>query len=220
MLLIRFPVSLSTITKNPSLVIVKTKLLINVGVNSELIFCLQLIIPVSASIEKNSLVLFFFSVSPAFSIEIGVVDLNEALNQSESGIRSKNILERRGRQKQQEFKLEESELRKLADELRNNPLLAPKAKDEKQQELINRQQQMREKVRAFEQEMRLEERRLSEAIFKELKTVIRSISINEKLDLVLEKNAAQVILYMKEDTTDLTQKVIDEYNALKKSGNE
>ena len=165
-----------------------------------------------------TLVLFFCSTSPAFSIEIGVVNLNEALNQSESGIRSKNILERRGRQKQQEFKLEESELRKLADDLRNNPLLAPKAKKDKQQELITRQQQLREKVRAFEQEMRLEERRLSEAIFKELKTVIRSISIDEKLDLVLEKNAAQVILYMKEDTTDLTQKVIDDYNTLKKSG--
>ena len=165
-------------------------------------------------------ILFLFSVSQAFSIEIGVVDLNEALNQSESGIRSKNILERRGRQKQQEFKLEESELRKIADDLRNNPLLAPKAKADKQQELITRQQQLREKVRVFEQEMRLEERRLSEAIFKELKTVIRSISINQKLDLVLEKNAAQVILYMKEDTTDLTQKVIDDYNTLKKSGNE
>ena len=165
-------------------------------------------------------ILFLFSVSQAFSIEIGVVDLNEALNQSESGIRSKNILERRGRQKQQEFKLEESELRKIADDLRNNPLLAPKAKADKQQELITRQQQLREKVRAFEQEMRLEERRLSEAIFKELKTVIRSISINEKLDMVLEKNAAQVILFMKEDTTDLTQKVIDDYNTLKKSGDE
>ena len=165
-------------------------------------------------------ILFLFSVSQAFSIEIGVVDLNEALNQSESGIRSKNILERRGRQKQQEFKLEESELRKIADDLRNNPLLAPKAKADKQQELITRQQQLREKVRVFEQEMRLEERRLSEAIFKELKTVIRSISINQKLDLVLEKNAAQVILFMKEDTTDLTQKVIDDYNTLKKSGDE
>ena len=167
-----------------------------------------------------TLILFFCSASPAFSIEIGVVDMNEALNQSEPGIRSKNILERRGRQKQQEFKLEESELREIANDLRNNPLLAPKAKEEKQQELITRQQQLREKVRVFEQEIRLEERRLSEAIFKELKTVIRSISINEKLDLVLEKNAAQVILYMKEDTTEITQKVIDEYNALKKSANE
>ena len=167
-----------------------------------------------------TIMLFLCSVSPELPIEIGIVDLNEALNQSEAGIRSKNILERRGRQKQQEFKLEESELRKLADDLRNNPLLAPKAKEDKKQELISRQQQLRENVRAFEQEMRLEERRLSEAIFKEIKTVIRSISINEKLDLVLEKNAAQVILFMKEDTIDLTQRIIDDYNNLKKSGNE
>ena len=160
----------------------------------------------------------FSMFTQASAFEIGVVDLNQALNQSEPGIRSKNILERRGRQKQQEFKLEESELRKLAEDLRNNPLLTPKAKTNKEQDLIARQQQLREKVRSIEQEMRLEERRLTEVIFKELKTVIRSISIKEKLDLVLEKNAAQVILYMKEDTTDLTQKVIDEYNALKQDG--
>ncbi len=164
------------------------------------------------------LLAFFCTISPAFALEIGVVDLNEALNRSEAGIRSKNVLERRGRQKQQEFKLEESELRKLAKDLRNNPLLTAKAKDDKEQELILRQQKLREKVRTVEQEMRLEERRLTEVIFLELKTVIRSISIKEKLDLVLEKNAAQIILYMKEDTTDLTQKVIDAYNALKQSG--
>ena len=177
--------------------------------------------------SKNKIMKYLFAIfalasfsmfTQASAFEIGVVDLNQALNQSEPGIRSKNILERRGRQKQQEFKLEESELRKLAEDLRNNPLLTPKAKTNKEKELIARQQQLREKVRSIEQEMRLEERRLTEVIFKELKTVIRSISIKEKLDLVLEKNAAQVILYMKEDTTDLTQKVIDEYNALKQDG--
>jgi len=160
----------------------------------------------------------FYLSSPVFAIEIGVVDLNEALNQSEAGIRSKNILERRGRQKQQEFKLEESELRKLAADLRNNPLLTSKAKASKEKELIARQQQLREQVRKVEQEMRAEERRLTEVIFQELKTVIRSISIKEKLDLVLEKNAAQIILYMKQDTTDMTQKVIDAYNSLKQTG--
>ena len=160
----------------------------------------------------------FYLSSPVFAMEIGVVDLNEALNQSEAGIRSKNILERRGRQKQKEFKLEESALRKLADDLRNNPLLTSKAKASKEKELIARQQQLREQVRKVEQEMRAEERRLTEVIFQELKTVIRSISIKEKLDLVLEKNAAQIILYMKQDTTDMTQKVIDAYNSLKQTG--
>ena len=40
-------------------------------------------------------------------MKIGVVDLNRALNESEAGIRSKNVLETKVRQKQQEFKLEE-----------------------------------------------------------------------------------------------------------------
>ena len=165
-----------------------------------------------------SLIIFFFLPIPGFSIEIGMVDLNEALNQSEAGIRSKNILERRGRQKQKEFKLEESEIRKVAEDLRNNPLLTPKAKVDKERELINRQQKLRDQVRKFEQGMRLEERRLTESIFREIKTVIRKISIKEKLDLVLEKNAAQIILYMKKDTIDITQKVIDAYNLLKETG--
>ena len=84
--------------------------------------------------------------------------------------------------------------------------------------MIARQQQLREQVRKVEQEMRAEERRLTEIIFQELKTVIRSIAIKEKSDLVLEKNAAQIILYMKQDTTDMTQKVIDAYNSLKQTG--
>ena len=165
-----------------------------------------------------SIIIFFCFSIPVFSIEIGMVDLNEALNQSEAGIRSKNILERRGRQKQKEFKLEESEIRKLAEDLRNNPLLTPKAKVDKERILIERQQKLREQVRNFEKEIRMEERRITEGIFKEIKTVIRKISIKEKLDLVLEKNAAQIILYMKNDTLDLTQKVIDAYNLLKETG--
>jgi len=165
-----------------------------------------------------NLIIFLYLPIPAFSIQIGMVDLNEALNQSEAGIRSKNILERRGLQKQKEFKLEESDIRKLAEDLRNNPLLTPKAKVDKERELIDRQKNLREKIRKFEQEIRLEERRLSENIFREIKTVIRKISIKEKLDLVLEKNAAQIILYMKKDTRDITQKVIDAYNLLKETG--
>ena len=165
-----------------------------------------------------SLLIFFCFSIPVFAIEIGMVDLNEALNQSEAGIRSKNILERRGLQKQKEFKLEESEIRKLAEDLRNNPLLTPKAKVDKERDLIDRQQKLRGKVRNFEQEIRLEERRITEGIFREIKTVIRKISIKENLDLVLEKNAAQIILYMNKDTLDLTQKVIDAYNLLKETG--
>ena len=164
-----------------------------------------------------SFLFFWLAATHADALEIGVVDLNRALNESEAGIRSKNILESRGRQKQQEFKLEEEELRELAEELRSNPLLTPKARKKKQDELQSRQRTLREKAQKFEQELRSEERMFTEQIFKELKGAIRTVSLREKFDLVLERNAAQVILYMKEDTTDLTQKVIDYYNSLKQS---
>ena len=79
------------------------------------------------------------------------------------------------------------------------------------------QQALRAKVQQFEQQLRGEERRFTEEIFRELKGAIRTVSIRDKYDLVLEKNAAQVILYMKQETTDFTQKVIDHYNSLKAS---
>ncbi len=167
-----------------------------------------------------SVILFFCMISNSHALDIGVVDLNRALNESEEGMRSKNLLESRGRQKQQEFKVEEEELMQIAEDLRNNPLLTPKAKQEKEQELQNRQRILREKVRKFEQELRLEERKLTEAIFKDLKAAIRTVSQRNEYDLVLEKNAAQVILYMKEETTDLTQKIIDYYNSLKHQNSE
>ena len=155
--------------------------------------------------------------SPAWALKIGVVDLNRALNESETGIRSRNVLEARGRQKQKEFQEEEEELRQLVEKLRNNPLLTQSARQQKEQEVQRRQQQLQEQVRQFEQVLRGQERQLTEGIFNELKGSIRSVSIREQFDLVLERNAAQVILYMKEDITDLTQKVIDHYNALKAS---
>ena len=76
---------------------------------------------------------------------------------------------------------------------------------------------IRDRVQQFEQQLRGEERRFTEEIFRELKGAIRTVSIRNKYDLVLEKNAAQVILYMKQETTDFTQKVIDHYNSLKAS---
>ena len=131
-----------------------------------------------------SVILFVFSISNAHALEIGVVDLNRALNESEEGMRSKNLLESRGRQKQQEFKVEEEELMQIAEDLRNNPLLTPKAKQEKEQELQNRQRILREKVRQFEQELRLEERKLTEAIFQDLKAAIRTVE-NETLNFTV-----------------------------------
>ncbi len=164
--------------------------------------------------------LFFFifcHTLAAAPLKIGFVDLNRALNESETGIRSKNLLEAEGRQKQQELKLEQEELQKNVQELRDNLLLKPEAKHQKEVALKQQEQALVQKSRRFEQELRQKERQFTEKIFKELKAVIRTVAKKEKFDLVLEKNAAEVILYMSNTTADLTEQVIDHYNSLKSS---
>ncbi|MBF0286229.1 MAG: OmpH family outer membrane protein [SAR324 cluster bacterium] len=165
-------------------------------------------------------ILFFFIFChnlTAAPFKIAVVDLNRSLNESEAGIRSKNLLEAEGRQKQQELKIEQDELRKNAQELRDNMLLKPEAKQQKESALKQQEQSLVQKSRRFEQELRQKERQFTEKIFKELKAVIRTVAKKDKFDLVLEKNAAEIILYMNNTTTDLTEKVIDHYNSLKSS---
>ncbi|MGK5094105.1 OmpH family outer membrane protein [Deltaproteobacteria bacterium TL4] len=156
-----------------------------------------------------------FAHTSAFAIKIGVVNLNQALNESETGIRYKHVLETESRQKQEALKLEEEDLRKLADDIQNNPLLSPDSKRQKEQDFKERQSNLREKVRSIEQELRAKERQFTEEVFKELKSAIRTVAMKNKYDLVLEKNASEIILYMKEEKTDFTQEVIDYYNQLK-----
>ncbi len=160
--------------------------------------------------------LLLLATTPAWALKIGVVDLNRALNESEEGIRSKQLLEAQSMQKQQQLRAQEEELQKMAGELRNNPLLTNEARQQKELELRQKQQGLQGQLRQYEQQLRGDERNLTMKIFDELRGVIRTISLREEFDLVLERNAEQqVILFMKENPTDLTQEVIDHYNRLK-----
>lgn len=160
-------------------------------------------------------VLLFASNSYTKDLSIGLVDLNRALNESEEGIRSKNLLEAESQQKESEIRLQENELRSEIEKYQNNVLLSQDAKAKKEQELIAKEQLLRQRIEQLDLELRTKERQMTETIFNELKTVIRTVSLQGDYDLVLEKNAAEIILFMKMDTVDVTQKVIDHYNSLK-----
>lgn len=154
-------------------------------------------------------------VTSAAPFKIGVVHLNQALNNSEEGIRSKNVLESEGRQKQKELQLEQEGLKQQAIALRDNLLLTAAAKKQKENDLRAQEQALLKKSQQFEQTIRQRERQMTLQIFKELKAVIRTVAKKEKYDLVLEKTASEIILYMNNETVDLTEKVIDHYNSLK-----
>lgn len=154
-------------------------------------------------------------VSALETLEIGIVDLNRAINESEEGIRSRNLLEEEGRRMQQELNLEEEALRNQAVKLRENLLLTETAKKEKEAELKQQEQALIQKGQQFEQSLRSKERQMTNQMINELKAVIRTVARNGKFDVVLEKTTSEIILYIRNEITDLTEEVIDHYNSLK-----
>jgi outer membrane protein len=151
------------------------------------------------------------------NLKIGVVDMNKALNESAAGARSKNILLTAKNQKENELKAKEQELIKLRSELQTNIMLTAEAKARKEQEMQDREQSLRREVQKAQQELQSQERKLTESIFLELKTVLDQVAKEGRFDLVLEQNASQVILYHKAPFIDITDKVIEEYNKFQKS---
>ena len=164
-------------------------------------------------------ILVCLSITPQVSaqekLEIGIVDLNRAINESEEGIRSRNLLEEEGRRMQQELNLEEEALRKQAIQLRENLLLTETAREEKEAELKQQEQALIQKGQQYEQAIRSKERQMTNQMINDLKAVIRTVARNGKFDVVLEKTASEIILYIRNEITDLTEDVIDHYNSLK-----
>ena len=146
------------------------------------------------------------------NLRIAVVNLNQALNQSSAGERSKSILLASKKQKENELKAKESELKKKLDALKNNILLTKEARKKQEEELVSQQRQLGNEVRNAQRELQAKERKLTESIFIELKTVINQIAKEDNFDLILEKNASSIILFSKTKFENITEKVIERYN--------
>ena len=145
-------------------------------------------------------------------LKIAVVNINEALNRSTAGERSKNILLASKSQLENELKTKEEALKKKHDDLQNNILLTKEAREARERDLRDQERQLRKDVQDAQRELQDKERKLTESIFVELRTVIDAIAKEGQYDLIVEQNAANVILYSKTRFEDLTDKVIERYN--------
>lgn len=150
----------------------------------------------------------------AAGLRIAVVDLNTALNESEAGKRSKKILRADKAQMESELKAKETSLKEAREELDNNILLTGAARAEREVELRNMERQLRNAVQQAQKELQDKERRYTETIFNELKTVINLVSKEDGWDIVLEKASSQVILYSRFEMADITDKVIERYKQI------
>lgn len=146
-------------------------------------------------------------------LKIGVVHLNRALNQSAAGERSKQVLRAARDQMEANLKAKERELKSLREELEQNMMLTEEARSQRQQQLRQREQELRQEVQQAQNELQDRERKLTESIFVELRTIIERIGEERNFDLVLEQNAAQVVLFSTAPLRDITDEVIERYDA-------
>lgn len=146
------------------------------------------------------------------NLKIAVVDLNMALNRSEAGKRSRTILLASKNQIENELKSKETELKKKLDSLKNNIMLTDGARIKQEKELRGQQRALGKEVRGAQRELQTKERKLTESIFIELKTVINEIAREDDFDIVLDKNASSVILFSKAKFQNITEKVITRYD--------
>jgi outer membrane protein len=162
-------------------------------------------------------ILLFLLTSSVFAqsaFKVGYVNMNRAINQSDEGRRSKKFLEAQFNATRQGLDVKRQTIQVKERELSEGLMLSVEAKAQKTRELGQLKTELKTEMKREQDNIRRDEQRHTKKIFQDLLTVVKTVSEAEKLDLVLEYNVSQTILYSRLEFNDITEKVILEYNKL------
>lgn len=148
------------------------------------------------------------------NMKIGYVILNQAINTSQEGQRSKKFLEAQANRTKQVLSEKERAIITSEQDLQNNIMLNEATKTQKRAEIEKMKNEYRQEVANAQQSLRQNEARHTQKILNDLIQVIDKIAKAEDYDLVLEFNLKQTILYSKAQMTDITAQVVREYDKL------
>lgn len=155
---------------------------------------------------------FFTLAANAGENKIGYIDLQKALNESTKGKEAKVELEATMKKLQGEINTRMAEREKLKTELEKQSLvLSADAKRKKADSLEKLEKEIERMISDSNAEMQKKQRDKEVAILKDLKGIIDDIGKKEGYTIILPSD---IILYSNEGI-DLTQSLIDRYNAQK-----
>ena len=151
----------------------------------------------------------------AAEMKIGVVDLQKAMELSEEGQKAKAVFQKKVEQVQKDLKAKQDELSLLKEEIdRQGLLLSDDARVEKQSSYQLGLKDFKRQYEDAQEELRLEDAKLSEKIIKDLQAIIEDYGEKQKFDLILEKT--QSGLMHRNSNLDITSKIILLYDDSKK----
>jgi outer membrane protein len=151
----------------------------------------------------------------AAEMKIGVVDLQKAMELSEEGQKAKALFQKKVEQVQKDLKAKQDELGLLKEEIdRQSLLLSDDARMEKQSSYQLGLKDFKRQYEDAQEELRLEDAKLSEKIIKDLQAIIEDFGGKEGYDLILEKTQSAVMY--RNAKYDVTSKIIILYDESKR----
>ncbi len=152
------------------------------------------------------------ATGPVVAGKIGVVDMQRVLNMSEAGKAASAELNAKGEAmekalaaKKSDFEEERKSFEKKAS------MMTADARDDKQRELRIKYSDLRDLERKYAEDLKRLEATLREGILNEVIQILEDIGKREGYALIVDKVEAGVVY--SPANTDLTDRVIKEYNA-------
>ena len=170
---------------------------------------------VSSATLKVSLVLLMLT-APAYAVDvakIGVVDLQRVIDTSNVGKRSSEQIKREGRRMEQALAEKESELEELKETLDQRAVvLSQEALEEKKRVLRIKTNDFKSLRKRYLERLKEMNVTLSNRIKEEVFEIVEDIGRRGGYQLVLERQIGGVVYAP--TAIDITDKVIEQYNAM------
>lgn len=149
---------------------------------------------------------------PTFATEIGYVDMQRVLEESDLGKTAQANLQERFGDEQQAFAQEEAAIRQLQQTLeRDRPLMSEAQVETKEEEIQARIKQFEEDFAKIQQQLMQAQQQEGQKILQPARDAVISVAKKRKLGAVFEANQSGVV-YL-DDSGDITEAVIEAMNA-------
>lgn len=149
---------------------------------------------------------------PAWAFKIGYVDLQRALNESNSGKKAKAEFKAKVDGLEKQLKAKKDEIDRLKAQLeKQSVVLADNERRKLEGDFQHKQLDLKRRFEDSQVELQKKDAELTGKILKGLQKIVKELGDSRGYDLILELGASPVLYYKKGD--DLTDEVLEQYNS-------
>ncbi len=151
----------------------------------------------------------------AQQLNIGYVDLQRVMLESEKGKEAKRTLTEEAEKMRKQLDIRQEELQRMKDALeRQGMTITPEARAEKEKQYQAKLRDYQRVYSDYQAELQQKDMELTQAILKEIEEVIRLVGEREKFTIIFEKSQAGILFAS--PAIDITDKIIKQYNDMVK----